>query len=169
MFNNIFNFCDCCNLACTFKRRGLIQGSGFPLLVSSSLFSPWTLPSAPLGLSSARRAARRSGVCRAVRRSQGRSLCFSSDKTLYLLRIWDLQIMCLCRKLQELVINPIIAVDSAAAKASRNKNCGWAFVSCVERALYYSGISYVKIGSVASQWFGTGAHFTLFGKSFKMQ
>lgn len=33
MLNNIFNFCDCCNAICTFKRKGLIQSSGFLLLV----------------------------------------------------------------------------------------------------------------------------------------
>lgn len=156
MFNNIFNFCDGCNAICTFKREGLIQSSGFPLLVSLLVLLSVNPSSCTPGSALSTEGSQEERGLRSVRRSQRRSLCFSSDETLYLLRIWDLQIMFLCRKLQELVINPIIAVDSAAVKASRNKkNCGWAFVSGVERVFYCSGISYVRIGSVASQWFGT--------------
>lgn len=87
---------------------------------------------------------------------KGRHCASPGTRRFIFLRISGLEIIFHCLKLQELVINPITAVDFAAVNVSRNKkNCRWGLVFCVERNLYYCGISYVRIGSVASQGFET--------------
>lgn len=112
-------------------------------LFPSFFFSPVKPPPpAPLGPSSAwsqsgEAGSAQSRVSGSAQRFQRRSLCFSSDKTLYILGICDLQVIFHCLKLQELVISPIIVVDFAVKVSRNEKNCGWDLVFCVERTLYY--------------------------------
>lgn len=162
---NIFNFCDCCHAICTFKNSTNSPckwAVAVAFLYFVALLSHKITPPAIHGLSSGGRTGRRNWVCW----GWGLRICTKAPKdvtvllqgqdALFFLRISGLEIIFHCLKLQELVINPITAVDFAAVNVSRNKkNCRWGLVFCVERNLYYCGISYVRIGSVASQGFET--------------